>query len=555
VACAALPLLAYPTHLSAVTRDLLITGYLTLLMALGVWEAFQRAAREPELKLTWRILGLVFLLAGLSFARQSVSNFAGVGLPSRLPTLQLLLWVVIATMLLLVPMGFNRAQHRSRHPWISLLDGAVFTLAMSELLWMWELNAIIQRAGLPSINRVGVLLLFGIVAAALGTTIHVAAKFGSLQGPTGACAAALMWIMAVLPWWVKVNFLQELRPAHPFRILLMVAFLLLWLAVRLPWPTRFARRKFRPWFLNLLPYLPAGVAFSGAIMHDLLYPNAHDRVETVLLGCLALLIFIRQVVAFREIWALQQNLEAKVEVRTQELAASARLLQRTQRMNLIATLGAGVAHDLNNLIGAALINLDLAAQTAGGSVSPSQEAMQTSLTKASQLARRMMTFGAEEPTTPGTIELSTYLTELQPTLRALIPLPTHLEIAHGAEILLVPGTSGLMDQVVVNLVVNARDATSSGGNISVKAERLPQDSAPGDWVCLSVADTGTGIPEKHLSHIFEPFFSTKAPGKGTGLGLGSVKAVVEKLGGTIQVQSVVGAGSCFSVHLPRINPS
>jgi signal transduction histidine kinase len=130
-----------------------------------------------------------------------------------------------------------------------------------------------------------------------------------------------------------------------------------------------------------------------------------------------------------------------------------------------------------------------------------------------------------------------------------------LEIEDNSGPLFVPGNAGLIDQVVVNLVMNARDATPAGGSIRVKAEPLPASPGQGACVCLSVADSGTGIPPEHLARIFEPFFSTKAAGKGTGLGLGSVKAVVENLGGSIQVDSVPGQGSRFRARLPQVSPT
>jgi signal transduction histidine kinase len=371
-------------------------------------------------------------------------------------------------------------------------------------------------------------------------------------------AGALVWLIAILPWWVQVNFLQQLRPSHPFRFLMMGAFLLLWLVVRLPWGEAATPRRIRPWVMNALPYVPAGFAFLGAFFHNLVLSHAPDRLNTVLLGSLACLVLVRQIMAFHEIWNLKQSLEDKVEARTRQLAESSKLLLRTQRMNLIATLGAGVAHDLNNLIGAALLNLDLLeseSTVAESSPNPSWAALRGSLSKAGQLTQRLMAFGAEETRKEGGVELAGHLRSLQPLLRALVPVAIRLEIEDNSGPLFVPGNAGLIDQVVVNLVMNARDATPAGGSIRVKAEPLPASPGQGACVCLSVADSGTGIPPEHLARIFEPFFSTKAAGKGTGLGLGSVKAVVENLGGSIQVDSVPGQGSRFRARLPQVSPT
>jgi signal transduction histidine kinase len=543
--------------MSAIHRDLLLTTYGSSLMALGVAEAFQRAAREPALRWTWRALALAFLFTGLAFARQALRNLMGLGLPAHLPMGLLLFFGSAILMLLLVVVGFNRAEARSRHPWNALLDGAVFTVALNQVLWMWVLQPIVQRAGLPGPHRVGVLLLFGLASAGVGLSLHVMAKRGFTWGPVSAMAGAFVWLIAILPWWVQANFLQQLRPAHPFRFLMLAAFLLLWLVVRLRWREAEAPRRGVPWVMNVLPYVPTGFAFLGAFLHNLILPHVPDRLNTLLLGSLAILVLLRQVVAFREIWNLKQSLEEKVEARTRQLAESAQMLLRTQRMNLIATLGAGVAHDLNNLIGAALLNLDLLEPEPAASevaLDPSWAALRSALTKAAQLTQRLMSFGTEERRDDGGVELSGHLRSLQPILRALVPTSTRLEIECVPEPLFVPGNAGLIDQVVVNLVVNARDATPAGGTIRIKAEPLQGSPDQRNWACLSVADTGTGIPEEDLARIFEPFFSTKATGKGTGLGLGSVKAVMESLGGNIKVHSVVGQGSRFGAQLPRVGP-
>jgi signal transduction histidine kinase len=554
VGLALVPLGGFFSPLSAIQRDLLLTTYGSSLMALGVVEAFRRATRESALRWTWRALAAAFLFAGLAFARQVLRNLMGLGLPPHLPMGLLLAFGIAIFLLLLAMVGFNRAEARSRHPWNALLDGAVFTVALNQVLWMWVLQPIVQGAGLPGPHRVGVLLLFGLTSAGVGLSLHVMAKRGFSWGPVSAMAGAFVWLIAILPWWVQANFLQQLRPAHPFRFLMLVAFLLLWLVVRLPWQAAVPQRG-HPWVMNVLPYAPTGLAFLGAFVHNLVLPHVPDRLNTLLLGSLAILVLLRQVVAFREIWNLKQSLESKVEARTRQLAESSQLLLRTQRMNLIATLGAGVAHDLNNLIGAALLNLDLLEPEPAipqASSDPSWAALRGALTKAGQLTQRLMTFGMEESTERDGVELSGHLRSLQPLLRALVPVSTRLELDCAPGPLFVPGNAGLIDQVVVNLVVNARDATPPGGSIRVSAEVLPTIQKGVAWVCLSVADSGSGIPPEHLARIFEPFFTTKAAGKGTGLGLGSVKAVVENLGGTIHVDSSLGQGSRFWAQLPQV---
>ena len=451
LACA--PVLCFFTPLSPAIRDFMITGYAALLMALGLFEAFHRASHEPDIKTAWWAFGAVYLLAFLSFGRQALRDLLGVGISPHLPMIELSLWGLVTLLLLQISMGFNRAQFRSRHPWISLLDGTVFTVALSQVLWLWVLQPIAHRAGLPGPERVGVLVVFGIASAALGITLHIMAKRTSMGGPMGAFAAALVWIMAILPWWVKMNFLQEMRPAHPFRMVMLGGFLLLWLAVRAPWPAAPIKRSTRPWIMNLLPYVPAGFAFLGAFLHDLYFPTGHDRLNVGLLGGLAILVLLRQVVAFREIWAIKQSLEVKVEARTRELAETSRLLLQTQRMNFIATLGAGMAHDLNNMLGAALLNMELLEsepQNPEVCGQRSRETLRSTLSKAGQLTRRLMTYGAEEPGHDSTVELAAHLRGLHPKPWPILkaqacPVEELGEEPHGAAHL-VQNPDGFWDQ-------------------------------------------------------------------------------------------------------------
>lgn len=240
-----------------------------------------------------------------------------------------------------------------------------------------------------------------------------------------------------------------------------------------------------------------------------------------------------------------------------------RLLQ-AQRMEAIGGLAAGIAHDFNNVLSvimsyAELALFDLAPQNP---LRADVHEIKTAAQRAGELTRHLLAFSRQQVLTPRVFELNQVLTELQKMLSRLISEDIKLSISLGAQLGRVHADPGQIEQVVVNLVVNARDAMPGGGSLSVETRNVELDESyargqedlkPGSYVMLAVSDSGVGMTAELKARIFEPFFTTKPQGKGTGLGLATAFGIVRQSGGHIAVYSEPGQGSVFKVYLPRVD--
>jgi two-component system cell cycle sensor histidine kinase/response regulator CckA len=231
-------------------------------------------------------------------------------------------------------------------------------------------------------------------------------------------------------------------------------------------------------------------------------------------------------------------------------------------MQAIGQLAGGVAHDFNNLLTAMIGFCDLLLQRHKPGDQSFNDIMQIKQNgnRAANLVRQLLAFSRQQTLQPKVLNLVDVLSELTNLLRRLIgAAQVRLDMIHGRDAGLVKVDQGQLEQVIINLVVNARDAMPQGGTITIRTYGAKQDKAalrgqdempPGDYVAIEVTDAGVGIPTENLSRIFEPFFSTKEVGSGTGLGLSTVYGIVRQTGGFIDVKSEVGKGSTFTVYLP-----
>jgi two-component system cell cycle sensor histidine kinase/response regulator CckA len=235
-------------------------------------------------------------------------------------------------------------------------------------------------------------------------------------------------------------------------------------------------------------------------------------------------------------------------------------LRQAQKMEVVGQLAGGVAHDFNNILTAITLNLELMrlAELPGESRSSLAE-LESLARRAARLTQQLLMFARRKAIKLTTVEVNSALTGLVQMLRRL--LGEHITLHHqpGQAPLWVEADAGMLDQAVMNLCINARDAMPHGGELTLAADRITLDEAaaaalaearPGEFVRISVSDTGSGIPPEVLQHLFEPFFTTKDIGKGTGLGLASVHGVVHQHQGWIAVESVPGRGSTFRIFLP-----
>jgi PAS domain S-box-containing protein len=234
-------------------------------------------------------------------------------------------------------------------------------------------------------------------------------------------------------------------------------------------------------------------------------------------------------------------------------------LCEAQRMEALGQLTAGIAHDFNNVLVAILSRSSLLADEMAESDPRRAEALEirTAAERAALLTRQLLGFSRTQTKQPRLVDLNALVTGAEKMLRRLIGEGIELstQLAEGLD--LVEAPPGQIEQVIVNLVINARDAMPSGGTLRIKTARLdePVGSArvlPCRSVMLSISDTGVGMSAEIRLRLFDPFFTTKPPGTGTGLGLFTSHAIVTRYGGTISVRSEPGAGSVFEIHLPGV---
>lgn len=238
-------------------------------------------------------------------------------------------------------------------------------------------------------------------------------------------------------------------------------------------------------------------------------------------------------------------------------------LRQVQKMEAVGQLAGGVAHDFNNIMAAVLMHLGLLRSdpALSGQVRQSLIELESDVQRGAALTRQLLMFSRRQVLQMKTLDLNLVVTNLLKMLHRL--LGEHIQVVfEGSSVpAMIHGDIGMMEQVVMNFSVNARDAMPKGGRltISIRIVEIDPGSAltnpearPGSFVCLSVADTGCGISEAASKHIFEPFYTTKEIGKGTGLGLATVHGIAKQHAGWVEVESKVGEGSTFRVFIPAL---
>lgn len=238
-------------------------------------------------------------------------------------------------------------------------------------------------------------------------------------------------------------------------------------------------------------------------------------------------------------------------------------LRLSQRIEAIGKLAGGVAHDFNNLLAVILGCSDvlLDALPAGHSALTKIEMIRKAGASAADLTRQLLAFSRQQMLQPRVLDLKLVIERTQGLLHRLIGEDIEFTIAVEPLLGRVKSDRGQIEQVLLNLVVNARDAMPKGGRLSIEAQNVELDDSyrqehqriiPGRYVMLAVGDTGCGMDGETQSRIFDPFFTTKELGKGTGLGLATVYGIVKQSGGYIWVYSELDKGTVFKVYLPRV---
>ncbi|MGI9480104.1 MAG: ATP-binding protein [Hyphomicrobiaceae bacterium] len=239
-----------------------------------------------------------------------------------------------------------------------------------------------------------------------------------------------------------------------------------------------------------------------------------------------------------------------------------RKFAQAQKMEAVGKLAGGIAHDFNNVLTAIIGFSDLLmlSHRPGDHAYKNIQNIRSSANRASELVKKLLAFSRRQTLEPVILQLNEMMTDLSVLLNRLLGEQVELKISSGRDLWRVKADRSQIDQVVINLAVNARDAMPDGGRLAIRTKNITerdsqryqaQGMAIGEYVLIEVEDNGTGMSEEVKSKIFEPFFTTKDIGKGTGLGLATVYGIVKQTGGYIFADSVVGKGTTFRVFLPR----
>ena len=270
----------------------------------------------------------------------------------------------------------------------------------------------------------------------------------------------------------------------------------------------------------------------------------------------------RAEVALRE---LNATLEQQVAERTRQIEAQADALRQSQKMEAVGQLTGGVAHDFNNLLQVITANLELIRRSLPPDASRALRAVNGAVNGAkgaAALTQRLLAFARRQPLDPKPISLNMLVNGMSDLLYRTLGEPIDIETVLAAGLWQVEADVNQLENTIINLAVNSRDAMPDGGRLTIETANSHIDEAyasanpeavPGQYVMLSVSDTGAGMDAETIRRAFEPFFTTKPVGRGTGLGLSQVYGFVKQSGGHVKIYSEVGMGTTIRVYLPRLS--
>ena len=258
------------------------------------------------------------------------------------------------------------------------------------------------------------------------------------------------------------------------------------------------------------------------------------------------------------VWRSMQDAEDRAERKKLEA-----LLIEAQKMEVVGHLAGGVAHDFNNILAVIMgySEVILSKLDAENPLRKYTEEIQHASKRAAGLTRQLLVFSRKQIVNPVVLDLNQVVLEMEVMLGRLVDENIDISMELGKDLGSVSADSGYVGQLLMNLVVNARDAMPQGGKLEIKTDNVDMtrdrvgecgDLAPGGYVMLSIRDTGTGMSAAVKARLFEAFFTTKPAGRGTGLGLSTCQTIVEQSGGHITVASEEGKGTCFKIFFPRV---
>jgi signal transduction histidine kinase len=301
-----------------------------------------------------------------------------------------------------------------------------------------------------------------------------------------------------------------------------------------------------------LPFILVSAVVSEETAVAAMKAGAHDYIMKRKLARLAPAIE-------RELREAQTRLAHKAAEAA--LRQSEEQLRQTQKMEAVGRLAASVAHDFNNILTAILCHSDMLLNqlTAGDPHRKNAEQIEKCAQIAATLTKQLLTYSRKQVIAHRVFELNAAILNIEPILRRFIAGDIEFGTALNPDAGHIKADPGQIEQILVNLVVNARDAMPEGGKLTIMTANTTfdgnqvknfHDLLEGDYVMLAIADTGTGMTDEVKTHLFEPFFTTKPPGKGTGLGLATCFGIVKESNAHIRVHSELGKGTTFKIYFP-----
>ncbi len=527
-------------------------GYLVLVVLACLSMAYRSLRTQGRERLAWAMLAGSAFLDIPNLTLQLLHAHGHLGWEWMIHAVSLLnlgTGLLVLLGVLSFPIGAQRGGMFRRRA----LDGLLFATSVLFLLWVMGVQGSLRTAA----HGMGLRVLANFLNAALfgGSLVFVTSyNPDRTRGPLGWLAGSALAWLAALSCWTLLG-LPDAFAREPWVLLAGAIPLFQGLAAWSSAPVDGRKRTTgnQREVARQLPYFPV---VGALVVLALLLPGVSLELMRGAFGiflAMVALLLLRQLQAIRDLQAARRTLEERVHQRTQALEQAQDTLLRTERMNTLALMGAGLAHDLNNLLSAIKGSSDLAAMNIEEGRLPAVTDF-TRISKAADhaalLTRRLMGFVRREAEELSTLDLGHEVRELETTLRLLLPRTVTLCLeSPEVDRLLVKSSKPRLEQMLVNLVANAGDAMPGGGTLTVRVGAMATEPPE---VSLEIIDTGTGMSAETLDRIFEPFFTTKAPGKGTGLGLPSLKAMVTHDGGRIEVSSEPEIGTRFRILLPRV---
>jgi len=527
--------LAYRLHPFARILDYL-SVFILAFWAAGL--AWRRSRSEGPA--AFGLLGLGAVLGGLRYAP---TLFRAPHAALMGPAISILSLLALGGGFLLWPQHERMPRDRVR----TFLDGIAIATSLFTLAWM----ATSSLASVGHLSR-GMLLLYVIqIGVCLGVLSLWLLQETRLALPEQAQAKRFVrWALVVLLSSSSLSVLFRITGhyghnylGHAAEVLHQAANALLVLAALSPatTPVSSPQREKPSVFRALIPTMVSLAVLALAAI-QIFRPQGEAPQALLALGSVLMAILVlRHGLLILDLERLSQGLEDRVEARTRELEAHHREALNSLRVRMMAGLAAGLAHDLNNILGIIRMRLEFLRESCSPTQLQTVDILQDASERAIRMTRRILESGRCQDLAPVRISLPQWLAEQEGLWRALLRPGQRLAIQGGEELWAVADPQSL-DQILQNLVSNARDAMGPEGTLRIVAHHRT------DMVRIDVQDDGPGIPPAQLEHLFEPFYTTKP--SGTGLGLATVRNLVLQNRGAIQVESAAGRGTVFSIDLP-----